>query len=255
MKKFVAMKRFETFLAKDLLLDFDVFKLPWFNIQMNQKRAKQIRETYQILLEQIIIWMFNDFVTPFIRCKFYVTERHGELNKIFYYRKPLWKLVSKLAIKFFEDRNLVSVSAEEQENLNKNCEYPVSKLRILPKKDSFRPIMTFFRKPNRTQNIKAAKKKTMNQLLSDSHIVLRTLKNKLGEVLGFSVFDNFQIFRKYQEFCKSWDAIGRPKLYFVTMDIKKCYDSIETPKLLKFLRQTSLLVRIPLNLNINFPNL
>jgi len=101
--------------------------------------------------------------------------------------------------------------------------------------------MTFFRKPNKTPNLKV-RKMTMNQLLADSHIVLRTLKNKLGEVLGFSVFDNFQIFRKYQDFCRIWDSLGRPKLYFVTMDIKKCYDSIDTKKLLKFLKQTTLIV-------------
>ncbi len=101
-------------------------------------------------------------------------------------------------------------------------------------------MMTFFRKPNKSQNIKG-RKLTMNQLLTDAHIVLRTLKNNLGDYFGFSVFDNFQIFKKYQEFCKVWDSIGRPKLYFVTMDIKKCYDSIDTKKLLEFLKKTSLL--------------
>jgi hypothetical protein len=153
----------------------------------------------------------------------------------------LWKLVSKLAIKFFEDRNLVSVQAPQQIPLNLNCEYPISKLRILPKKDSFRPIMTFFRKPKEAPYSKG-RKMTMNQLLTDSHIVLRTLKAKLGKVLGFAVFDNFQIFEKYQEFSQKWAALGRPKLDFVTMDIKKCYDSIDTTKLLAFLKQTDLLV-------------
>lgn len=52
--------------------------------------------------------------------------------------------------------------------------------------------MTFFRKPQNVHN--NAKKQTLNQILTDSQVVLRTLKERLGVELGFSVFDNAQIF-------------------------------------------------------------
>lgn len=137
------------------------------------------------------------------------------------------------------------ISKEEKEKrfkISKDMDYPVSKLRILPKKDTFRPIMTFFRKPNKTPRTNQ-KKKTMNQILNESQVVLRTLKERLGVELGFSVFDNAQIFDRYSKFLTKWKAIGSPKLYFVTMDIKKCYDSIDTKKLLEFLMTTPLLVK------------
>ena len=100
--------------------------------------------------------------------------------------------------------------------------------------------MTFFRKPTKKTGTK--KKMTLNQILTDSQVVLRSLKERLGVELGFSVFDNTQIFQKYQKFLFQWKALGSPKLYFVTMDIKKCYDSIDTKKLLEFLYATPLLV-------------
>ena len=139
------------------------------------------------------MWIFTEIIIPFIRANFYVTEKHAEYNAIFYYRKQVWKLVSKLAIRFFEERNLDPIDKEKEIQLKYKTEYPISKLRILPKKDSFRPIMTFFRKPNKKQFSKYGKK-TLNHILTDSQIVLRNLKDKLGTEVGFSVFDNTQIF-------------------------------------------------------------
>lgn len=60
--------------------------------------------------------------------------------------------------------------------------YPEGKLRILPKKGTFRPIITFNRKVkfysdiNPNQPLKA----TLNQILGDTQLVLRNLKHVLG---------------------------------------------------------------------------
>lgn len=117
---------------------------------------------------------------------------------------------------------------------------PIAKLRILPKKLTFRPLMTFFRKSS--SNYEGNKKLSLNKILNDVHIVLRNLKEKLSSEFGFSVFDNDQISKKYYEFVKNWREIGKPKLYFLTMDIKKCYDSIDKNKLLLQIENSDFLV-------------
>lgn len=117
---------------------------------------------------------------------------------------------------------------------------PIAKLRILPKKLTFRPLMTFFRKSS--SNYEGNKKLSLNKILNDVHIVLRNLKEKLSREFGFSVFDNDQISKKYYEFVKNWREIGKPKLYFLTMDIKKCYDSIDKNKLLLQIENSDFLV-------------
>ena len=99
--------------------------------------------------------------------------------------------------------------------------------------------MTFFRK-NRPSHGKS-RRLSLNQMLSDAQIVLRKFKEKLGTSLGFSVFDDWQISSKYEKFYGEWVKMGRPKMYFATMDIQKCYDSIVTENLLKFLRETEYL--------------
>jgi len=118
--------------------------------------------------------------------------------------------------------------------------YPEGKLRILPKKGTFRPILTFNRKvefpsdTNSTWRYKA----TLNQYLSDTQLVLRNLKNILGEKFGYSVFDNRQIMKKYDLFVDKWRKMGCPPIKYFTVDIHKCYDSINTSLLLQFIEET-----------------
>ena len=98
MKKFIFMKRFETYLIADLIADFDVITrnslyfnqvcdIPWLKIKWSYKWKNLIHKQNEIYLKQLLPWLFNEFIIPFIRANFYVTERHGELNKIFYYRQ------------------------------------------------------------------------------------------------------------------------------------------------------------------------
>lgn len=102
--------------------------------------------------------------------------------------------------------------------------------------------MTFFRKNPLGEGGAKAKKLSLNQMLFDTQKVLRRLKDRLGDTFGYSVFDNSQIFVKYNAFVSEWQKIDCPPLYFVTMDIQKCYDSIDTSLLIEFLRKTDLLV-------------
>lgn len=51
------------------------------------------------------------------------------------------------------------------------------------------------------------------------------------EKMGYSVFDNRQIRKKYDDFVKRWRNKGCPQIYYFTLDISKCYDSIDPKKL------------------------
>jgi telomerase reverse transcriptase len=113
--------------------------------------------------------------------------------------------------------------------------FPEGKLRILPKKGTFRPIITF----NKKMKVdKGYAKQTLQKILANTQLVLRNMKNNLWNKLGFSVFDNRQIRKKFDSFIQKWRAEGCPKLAYFTLDIKKCYDSINTHKLLEIIENT-----------------
>ena len=47
--------------------------------------------------------------------------------------------------------------------------------------------------------------------------------------------------KKYDAFIENWRNKGCPKLKYFTLDIKKCYDSIDTSLLLKIIENTKLI--------------
>ena len=50
------------------------------------------------------------------------------------------------------------------------------------------------------------------------------------------MFDNYQIFNKYAKFLGDWRKRGKPKLYVATMDIRKCYDSVDIKRLINMIQ-------------------
>ncbi len=171
----------------------------------------------------VIVMLINEFVVPVVKLNFYVTEKHKEANRIFYFRKPLWTLISKVALKKFSEENLESITGHMVMKIKKDIEgtYPEGKLRILPKKGTFRPIITFNRKVNFFSEVNPNQrlKATLNQILGDTQLVLRNLKNVLGEKFGYCIFDNRQIMRKYDAFVMRWREMGCPPLKYFTLDI------------------------------------
>jgi hypothetical protein len=71
----------------------NAFDIPWLQIKNNRLYTNQIIRRSNSVLAEIVGFIFNEIIIPVIKYHFYVTERHKEANKIFYFRKPLWILV------------------------------------------------------------------------------------------------------------------------------------------------------------------
>lgn len=56
--------------------------------------------------------------------------------------------------------------------------------------------------------------------------------------MGYCIFDNRQIANKYDAFIRKWRQQGEPPLAYFTLDIKKCYDSIDTNRLMTIIKET-----------------
>lgn len=230
--EFVQMKRFENVKLDDIVYKMDMFRVPWLCPHYNHKYHKQIMSRRRKAVALVILFLFNQVLVPIVQYNFYVTDYHKEGNKLFYYSKPIWTLIAHLAITMFSQNNLQPVGYND----NALIKYPQGKLRIMPKKDSFRPIITFNRKAGMDKD-----RINLNQLLQDTQLVLRNLKEIVGVRFGFGVFDNRHISRKYDAFVEKWRKQGCPELSFFTLDIKKCYDSICPKRLLEIIKDTPLI--------------
>lgn len=100
------MKRYENPKIEDLLCKMNVFDIPW--LQENKenfvnKKFKNIQvKRYRKCLADSLCFIYNEIIINIIKMNFYVTEKHNEGRKVFYFRKPLWKLVEKLSLKKLE---------------------------------------------------------------------------------------------------------------------------------------------------------
>ena len=74
-----------------------------------------------------------------------------------------------------------------------------AKLRLIPKGDTFRPIMTFNRK------LPHNKASTTNRKLGVPHLALKNMKQKMHAAgVGFAVFNYDDIMKKYEAFVDEW---------------------------------------------------
>lgn len=199
MGQFVRMKRFEKFKMDDFLKAMDVFEVEWIGVDRNKRHHRQQITRGRRYLAAILALLLNEFIIPVMKYNFYITEKHKEANKIFYFRKPIWSLVSKLAVCKFSEANLERIDQKRCAQLNRKSilNYPEGKLRLVPKKGTFRPILTFNRKLKVEANPNSKLRLSMNQLLIDTQLVLRNLKAILGRKGGYCVFDNSQMTPRY----------------------------------------------------------
>ena len=142
----------------------------------------------------------------------------------------------RLSIEDLLKDNLNFVAKSEMNAHCENHNFAPGKLRLIPKGDTFRPIMTFNRKLPHTKHM------TTNKKLGTAHMMLKNLKTKMYKhQFGFAVFNYDDIMKKYEKFVQKWRRVNEPDLYFVTMDIEKCYDNVDAERVVGFLQKTDLL--------------
>jgi len=75
-------------------------------------------------------------------------------------------------------------------------------------------------------------------------MMLKNLKTKMyTQQYGFAVFNYYDIMKKYERFAERWREMGSPQLYFVTMDIEKCYDNVDAQRCVEMMNKTDMLER------------
>jgi telomerase reverse transcriptase len=63
---------------------------------------------------------------------------------------------------------------------------------------------------------------------------------RYADYLGYAVFDNYQIFDRYSTFKQKWADMNKPNIYYSTMDIQKCYDSVDLDLLFDLLKKENI---------------
>lgn len=85
------------------------------------------------LVEKWVYWIFVHFLIPILQHNFYITERAGHKNRIFYYRRSVWAKIRKLAIGEMKSTIFEVLPESEALKILKQRAFGFSYIRIVPK--------------------------------------------------------------------------------------------------------------------------
>lgn len=183
-------------------------------------------------------WLMNELVIPLLRNHFYVTESATHRNKVFYYRKPLWRKilaaelgdVPKNREHVLKDMFRSLPSNKWEELLNNRFNLPCARLRLQPKATSMRPIVNLSSRGHSGGD-------SANFLLRPAFEALRweLLQNGKAHLLGSSVFNLNEAYHKLLPFILWKRRNPQRPLYFVSVDVKQSFDSVNQSKLCSIL--------------------
>jgi len=139
----------------------------------SHKNAKFFQRENQFIWWRLLRWIFEDFLISIMRCYFYCTEKQKEYSRCYFYRKNVWNIVMDMSIEDLLTETLQSVPKKEMAAQCENHNFAPGKLRLIPKGETFRPIMTFNRKVPHSKTL------TTNKKLATAHMMLKNLKTKM----------------------------------------------------------------------------
>ncbi|KAG6679659.1 hypothetical protein I3842_13G004200 [Carya illinoinensis] len=258
--KFICLRRFEKFSLKQCMHKLKTSRFPFLStLHLLPKGLTKLKDATNILkhylLQSWIFWLFSCLVVPLVQANFYVTEtEHGD-QEVYYYRKSVWEKLMNRAITCLKDQNYLELDVPAVRNIISKRLFGFSKLRLRPKENGVRMLanlkassrlpaqessledQSFGMRRKGKFNPKKVKYnhfKSVNCVIRDTYAVLKGLQLEEPEMLGSSVFDYNEVYRKLCPFfigLKNGSTI-MPRIFVVVSDVLKAFDSVDQDKLL-----------------------
>ncbi|KAG1689831.1 hypothetical protein DVH05_001864 [Phytophthora capsici] len=237
LRKLIFSRKFDVLSLKKRVQEFQVTNVKWMNIGSNDKFCPpNERVKRQKLFESLLWWLVSSLVFPLLRNLFYITETEGMANEIAYYQRPVWNVISSLALDDLEGGILQPSSDQSNDR-----QLATSLLRLLPKSSGVRPLMNLSRAVDQT-------KVSVNRSMEAVHRVLAfEIERQPKRLLGASVRNIDDIYKRLKPLFREITSCSRcgerqrasnaPMAYCVTVDVERCFDTIRPRKLYQVLKR------------------
>lgn len=237
---FIKLRKDERFPIKLVMESLRVTHVNWLwpNCMTSAKRSRTDFETATLLLQSVMRWFFLGFLIPLLRSTFYITESEFSAKRLLYYRKPVWSIFRALGMKKLVSTQYKVIGEREVKKLLETQGVGLSRLKLLPKTTGMRPIAMLSQPENLGQYCRRNRvtEQSTNDKLSNMLEILRYEYERNPERFGAGVSGISQIYPILRSFVKkvkdSSQGKARSDLYFVSVDISKCYDTIRQEHLL-----------------------
>lgn len=241
-EKFINLRRYED-LRVSYLVDGMSFPEVWNKKSGNSGQAHFFK-CKELQLE-FVYWLFENYLGPLLRSHFYVTEISGGGNKLVYFRHDVWSAVTYPAFEEFCNSSLEIVPRSQVRSIVAKSMIGVpSAFRLIPKVGGgYRGIACLGRSREKT-GFNLSTGKTINVTIPSVNMILQHLFKavsfehwkKKKSLLGGTIMSIKQLhdrLLKFKQLVTNNQTTTVPKLYFVKVDVKKCYDTIPAEKALE----------------------
>ncbi|CAH0491660.1 unnamed protein product [Peronospora farinosa] len=244
LRKLIFSRKFDIFSLKKCASEFQVIEVEWMKAKNTatfcppNERVKR-----QKLFEDLLWWMMSLLVFPLLRNLFYITEAEGMANEIVYYQRPVWNVISTLALEDLERKILQPLDNQITSSNHEQRLLATSRLRLLPKATGVRLLMNLSTAVDRT-------KVSVNRSMESVHRVLTfEMERQPKRLLGASVRSIDEIYKRLKPLFRRISSCPRcterqrasgrddPMAYCVTVDVERCFDSIRPRKLYQILKK------------------
>ncbi|KAG0659712.1 hypothetical protein C6P46_005071 [Rhodotorula mucilaginosa] len=213
-------RRYESVSLHALLQGFSVLDCEWLSTKNRSSKAGPVQQQRSTaadmgkrleLLSEFMYWFFDSFIIDLVRTSFYVTDTATHQNRPLYFRQDDWTALCAPLLKQLGDSVFEKV-----------------------------PLVSPFRSLNGIRAPAGGRREVgqpINKILQGVFDVLTFEAKRKPHLTGSLVVDPQQIYAKLRLFKK--DLLARhggdklPKLYFVKVDVRAAYDTIQQDKLLQ----------------------
>jgi Telomerase ribonucleoprotein complex - RNA binding domain./Reverse transcriptase (RNA-dependent DNA polymerase). len=232
---FLTMRRKEQMSMSMIMHKIRIKDVEWlFHVEGANRRRKFVRTSHEAAtnnVQNVLKWLYCHFLIPLIRSTFYCTDTEFLGNKIVYYRKPVWTRIRKLAMKQL-DCQFKPIAPKGILSTLQESTLGFSDLRLLPKTNGIRPLAILC-KPDRKlpahygilQHLGKVFK-GVNVELKDAFHILSFERNQKPHSFGVGLKGFHEVHEKLLEFTMKHRKSCKSDLYFASVDIHHCYDTI-----------------------------
>ncbi|XP_047146857.1 telomerase reverse transcriptase isoform X1 [Hydra vulgaris] len=239
--KFLRMGRYERCTVDYVMKNI---KISLFNWTSSTNHKQQCSKRFNVI-RSMFLWLYNDFLIPIVRAFFYVTETSSQKFCIFFYRKPVWKMITDIGMKSSVVYKKLSVKDVTNKLKTSEC-IGVYDIRLIPGQEKVRPIANM---NSSWRGINLKEKFFINYELENIHLALRYECEQSPQLLGASVCESTKLFMKWKNFRShiKMNYQENPNFYFAKVDIGRCFDTLPQDHVLDLLssvlKQKSYLIR------------
>ncbi|XP_021089916.1 telomerase reverse transcriptase isoform X1 [Mesocricetus auratus] len=235
-KRFISLGKYDKLSLQELTWKMKVQDCRWLRSSPGNNCVPAAEHrTRERILAVFLFWLMDAYVVELLRSFFYVTETTFQKNRLFFYRKSMWRRLQSIGVRHHLER--VRLQELSQEEVRQRQEawpaMPICRLRFIPKPSGLRPIVNMSYMGTRAFD-KGKQAQHFTQCLKTLFSVLNYELTKHTNLLGASVLGLNDIYRTWRTFVLRVRTLDpAPRMYFVKADVTGAYDAIPQDKLVE----------------------